>query len=64
MRGFASNKFALSFIDNYKKDSFVKMLMDRGEQRKKRKDKRKDRKRFPYRRGGKFRTLKLGVGSS
>lgn len=38
--------------------------MDRGEQRKKRKDKRKDRKRFPYRRGGKFRTLKLGVGSS
>jgi len=31
--------------------------MDRGEVRSKKKDKKKRRKLFPYRRGGKFRTL-------
>ena len=36
----------------------VFVSMDRGEQRKKRKDKFKEKKRHPYKRGGKFRSWK------
>lgn len=34
--------------------------MDRGEDRNKRKDKKRKRKLFPYRKGGQFRTAETG----
>ena len=34
--------------------------MDRGEQRSKKKDKKKRKKLFPYKHGGKYRSLDLG----
>lgn len=34
--------------------------MDRGEQRRKGKDKKKERKKHPYKKGGQHRSLKIG----